>query len=893
MSQCESAGRLKPGTALGRYVVDQLVGAGGMGEVYRARDTRLSRTVAVKTIATALVDDRSAEPQFSRERDIASRLEHPHICRLLDAGHGSGVDYVVFEYLDGETLAARIERGPVPLGEAIGYAIQMADALDYAHQRGIIHRDLKPGNVALTATGVKLLDFGLATQRERRWPGVAVHSGTTVVSAPMAGTILGTTPYVAPERLEGREADHRADIFAFGVVLYEMVAGRRPFDGDSPAAVIAATLAGNPQPLPLSARHEAELEWLVRCCLARRPEDRWHSMADVARVLKRIAADGERARTAPGGRQQRLGAAIAVAVALVLVLGVAAIPSGNASGPGERSVALAVAPPAGGSFTPSAGSVQTSQASVSPTGEQLAYVAAGADGVSQLWLRPLNDVTPRRLAGTEGAMYPFWSPDGRSLGFFRRGTLQRIDLNGGPARTLAPASGGRGGSWNGDGVILFAATATDVIYSVSSDGGTPTPVTRFDTARGDTSHRWPNFLPDGRRFLYFARSEQQAQEGIYLASLDDPAATLVTNSNYGAVYVEPGWVLYLSDGMLLVRALDVERRRTVGDPIIVAEQVRGSSTFYPGISANAHVLAYATSADSAQLDWMDRTGRRESTAVARGRYVDFQISPDGRLLALAEVDTETDRPDIFVLDFERGTRVRVTSARATDASVTWSPDAKRLAFRSNRERSHDLYTRALSTIVPDELFLHSPSAKYPTGWSPDGKLLLYHTLGSRTGWDIWAVPIADSRKTFPLVSTPFNEWDAEVSPDGRWIAYTSDETGSTQVYVQVMGSSSPRWQVSRQSGSQPKWRPYSSELYYMSADGTLMMVPMTSSGGPGVAEPLFRVLNGVPSAARDFDLGSTNYDVAADGRFLVRVPLEDALATSLTVITGWAPRPAR
>jgi Tol biopolymer transport system component len=882
--------RFQRGASVGRYTILDLIATGGMGEVHRARDTQLDRIVAIKAVAAGFLHDRSASPRFQRERDIAVKLEHPHICRLLDAGHDAGVDYFVLEYLTGETLAARVRRGPVPVLEAIELGVDIAGALDYAHRQGVIHRDLKPANVMLTATGAKVLDFGIASLRRVAPSASMVNSDTAPLDAKQAGAILGTAAYLAPERLDDGHSDHRTDVFGFGLVLYEMLTGRRPFEGERPAAVVAKVLSGEPPPMALTVAHGDELEWLVRKCLARKPDDRWQSIADVATVLKGIAARAAIPRVERRRANLRLRAAM-VAVAALLILSVflsvfAASRTGPSAAVARPAVAFTVAPPAGGMFTPTDASVQTPQFAVSPTGDQLAFVATGVDGLSQLWLRSLDALVPKSIAGTAEAMYPFWSPDGRSIGFFAHGQLKRVELSGGPPRVLAATPNGRGGSWNGEGIILFSSTTTGVIYSVPAGGGEPKAQTQLRAERGETSHRWPHFLPDGRRFLYFARSEQPAHEGIYLASLDDAEDSLVANSNFGGMYVAPGWVLFLSEGTLLARAVDLDQRRSLGEPVVVAEHVAGSSSFYPAFSVSpAGVIAYARTGDSAELRWVDRTGNAAAVAVPQGRYVDFRLSPDDRLLAISEVEGDTDRSDIYILDFVRGTRDRMTSARATDASVTWSPDGTRLAFRSNRERIHDLYVRTLATVAPEQVFLRSPNAKYPTSWSPDGQLLVYQTINADSGIDLWAAPIASPDKSFPLVKTAFDETQGQVSPDGRWLAYTSNETGSSQVYVQAIGSTNPRWQVSvNRGGADPKWRRDGSELYYVSADDELIAVPVKTGGRLELGKP--QALFPIPHAAL---FPYTNYDVSADGRFLVRAQLDDVRTIPLTVLAGWSP----
>jgi Tol biopolymer transport system component len=882
--------RLQPGSTIGRYEVIERIGAGGMGEVYRARDTHLDRTVALKIIAASFAQDPTSQPRFERERRVAASLEHPHVCRLLDAGHESGVEYLAMEYLQGESLASRLTRGPLPLVVAIGYAIEIASALNYAHRLGVVHRDLKPANVYLTPGGAKVLDFGLSKLRQADAGRTPLQADTAPLApaATQVGTIVGSAPYMAPERLEGREADHRTDVWGFGLILYEMCTGRRTFEASSPAALIAAILSGETPSMNLVGPKSDDVEWIVQKCLQKNPDDRWQAMGDVEVLLKRIVAGHGFPRAARRSRVPRVAVGIAAIACVVAAVGGALSLVGR-DRPRSASAAFAIPPPNGGTFTPTEGSVQSAQLALSPDGQSLAFVAAGADGVSQIWIRHLDSLHPTPVAGTAGATYPFWSPDSRALGFFARGLLRRIDLSGGPARTIAAAPNGRGGAWNTDGVILFAPETTGGIHRVSSNGGETTPQTRVDRSRGQTSHRWPLFLPDGRQFLFFARSENETDEGIYLASLDRDGATLVTNSSVGAAYLPPReMVLFESDGALLARVFDPQQGRLTGDPVVVIDAVAGSSNFYGAFSASTTgVIAYGSPAVTSDIVWFDRRGQRLATAVTAGQYVDFHLSPDSQSLALAAIDRDTGRSDLYLLDLARGTRLRLTSARATDATPIWSPDGGRLVFRSNRERVHDLYARDLRGTKPETLLLSTGQAKYPTSWAPDGRSIVYHTRDNTTRWDIM-MSGADGSAPRPLVRSPFNEMQAQLSPDGQWLAYTSDESSRPEVYVRSLSGTGPRLQMSVNGGSDPKWRRDGSELFYVAADGRLMSVALRTRGAalePSAPQALFHVPDMLVSPPY-----TSPYDVTSDGsRFLVRVAVEQVRSMPLTVLLGWSP----
>ena len=876
--------RLQQGATLGRYEVLELIGVGGMGEVYRARDTNLQKTVAIKTVSAGFAEDPTALPRFALERRIGAGLEHPHICRVLDAGLESGVSYLAMEYLTGETLAARMARGPLPLNDALGYAIETAEALAYAHDHGVIHRDLKPSNIFITATGVKVLDFGLASLRGR-----AARSplpGDTVPLAPVTGPLMGTAMYTAPERLRGEEADHRTDIFAFGAVLYELLTSRAAFERAGVDSLLAAVLSADPRPMALSGPRGADLEWLVRRCLAKQPDQRWHSMHDVAAMLKRIASGHGGAAPGASAPRRTTIAAVVLAVGVLAAVGAwagraAVTPAGTGT---SSRLAFAIPPPDAAFFTPTEGSVQTPQLALSPDGAAIAFVATGREGVSQIWVRRLGAMDAQPVRGTEGATYPFWSPDATAIAFFAEGLLKRVEVAGGPARTLAEAPHGRGGSWSADGTILFAPSTTGIIRRVSAQGGAVADATRLADPRGETSHRWPQFLPGGRQFLFFARTPQEGIEGIYLGSLDSPQVTFVVHSRFGGAFAPPDRVLYISEGTLLAQRIDLAAGRAVGDPVAIAEDVAGSSNFYPAFAVSpAGVLAFARSGDLSELVWVDRSGRQLATA-ARGQFVDFRLSADARLLAVAEVDRESGLSDVFVLDLERGARTRLTSERATDASPMWSADGANILFRSNRDRVHDLYVGARAQSGGERLLFRSTMAKYPTSWSRDGGRLLFHARDNETQYDVWVAEVGPRTSARPVLASRFNEVQAQFSPDGTLMAYASDETSGFETYVQSADGTGPRWQVSTGGGMDPRWAPDGRTLFFVSPDGWLMAADVASGSEPGVPRRLFQ-LRVRGSATAPY---SSLYDVAVDGRFLLRVPVDDVGSNPVTVLVNWS-----
>ena len=885
--------RISPGTCIGRYEVVAPIGTGGMGEVYRARDTNLDKEVAVKVVAEAFATDATALPRFDRERRVGAVLEHPHICRLLDAGRAGGVDYLVMELLDGEPLSARLARGPLPLQDALGYAIEIADALQYAHAHNVLHRDLKPANVFLSSTGIKVLDFGLAKLLTSLAQGRQATGDTAPMEVTKRNEVLGSAPYIAPERLEGHEADTRTDIFAFGVLVYEMATGRRAFARDSTAATLAALTAGEVPPMQLTASPGPELEWIVRKAVARNPADRWQSMADVHALLKRLAGAGLSQPDTPAARSWWIPALAALLV--VSVVGALGLLWGRpAPAPSAGPVALSVVPPTAGTFTPTQASVTSAQLALSPDGRALVFVGSGSNGAQQLWLRRLSSFEPIPLTGTEGATFPFWSPNGASVGFFARQALRIIDLAGGPPRMLAPVDNGRGGAWNENDDIIYAPETDGVIMRVSAGGGRPSKVTALDTIPDGGGHRWPHFLPDGRRFLFFARNMgKESDEGIYLTSLDGGPPRMVLNAHSGAAFLPPNRILFVADGTVISREFDPQSGRVTGPQVPVAERVATSSNFYSAFSAASNgTIAYGPMAMSSDLVWKTRDGRINSTVGALGQYVDFSVSPDGRKVAVTEVDRGNPFADIYVIDLSRGgQKSKITFSRVTDATPVWAPDGQQIVFRSNRRAAHDLYLVDPERPGSEVDFQFSAAGKYPTSWSLDGEIV-YHLRRPDSGFDVLVSEARPASTARALLDTPSNEVQGQLSRDGRWLAYTSDESNRPEVYIRAKAGG-PRKPVSVKGGVDPKWARTSDELFY---------IDITSHRLTSVAVS-FRDTDVVLGAPRELfevrDVSFTppylsTYDVSPDGtRFLVRDPKEDVRTTPLAVLLNWTTPPQR
>ena len=861
-----------------------------MGEVYSARDTRLDRTVAIKVLPADVSQDPDLRARFEREARSIAALDHPHICALYDVGEHDGTHYLVMQYLEGETLAARLVRTkrPLPLDQALKIASEIADALDKAHRAGITHRDLKPANIMLTKTGAKLLDFGLAKLRGPAAP-ISMSGMTRLATTPSGtahGTILGTVHYMAPEQVEGREADGRADIWALGVVLYEMVTGTRPFEGASAASVIGAILKDTPP--PLLARQPlvpAALEHLVQQCLDKDPDDRWRDVGDVKRELAWIAgAPGSAAMTPEAADKPTVWIASTVLLAAMLIAAApAVIRHMRESRARAKVVRLSILPPTGTTFAAGNASVPSTQLAVSPDGRQLAFVAAFSGKRPLLWIQPLDELTARAIPGSDDASFPFWSPDSGTVAFFARGKLLKVAVLDGVPQTICDVGAGRGGTWNRDGVILFSSS-TRGLAKVSASGGTPVQIASLNSER-EGSLRLPQFMPDGRHFLFYRRTGRAETRGTYLSSLDSGEVTRLSYTERQAKYDASGFMLFLRDGLLFAQS-STPAGVPSGDAIQIASHVGTSSTNYSSFSTSDDgVLAFAdTNAQIGQLSWYNRAGDALKTIGVPGDYINFEISPDQKRLVFSVVDPQLSTPDLWLYDLLRGTSLRVTTDPGTDASARWAPDGSRIVFRSDRGGNNDLFLKGANLTGPDEPLVGDPTTKVSSDWSPDGAYVVYHTLES-TGWDIWVVPMFGDRKPRPFLQTSFNEMQGRLSPDGRWMAYTSDESGNLEVYVRAFPTGAEKWLISTNGGSDPVWRRDGKELFYLGADRKLMSV--VSKGGAAFE-------SSVPSALFDTHIGSLNpdyrnqYAVSSDGsRFLVNVVPERSSSSPITVVLNW------
>ena len=882
---------LNSGTRLGPYEIQSPLGAGGMGEVYRAHDTRLERTVAIKVLPSNLSADPNLRQRLEREAKAVSKLSHPHICTLHDIGHQDGIDFLVMELVEGETLEQRLLKGPLPTDQTIRYGAQIADALAKAHKLGITHRDLKPSNIMLTKSGAKLMDFGLA-KRSGPSPLASALTEMTIEHAKLTseGMLVGTFQYMAPEQLEGKEADARTDIFAFGEVLYEMATGKPAFSGKSRASLIASILTTDPPPMAqLQPLTPAALERVVKKCLAKDPEERWQSASDLTSELNWILEGGSQAgMTAPlvtsqrTHREKMMWALATIALCVVAVVATLYVrPIAKPVGVIRSSI------PSEDGATPIWTGDFAGPAVLAPDGSALAFVTSREQGASVLWVRKLNALHGSALAGTDGAIFPFWSADSRSLGFFAGGKLKTVSVDRGTPSDVCDAPGGRGGTWNADGTIVFAPAFQSALVQVPASGGVPKPVTVLDTSKHD-SHRWPYFLPDGRHFLYLALTHNQPRDpkdGIYFASLDGKQNRLLVTGYTNAAYAA-GRLLFMRDSTLMAQFMDPETGELRGQAERVAEDVLVDGTIWrAGFDASgAGLLAYAAGGQiPAQAAWYDRSGKELGTVGEKVFNLNsVRLSPDGTRLATEAGDANS---EIWINELKRQVNTRLTFGSGASSTPVWSPDGRWIAYIGVRGKNN-LYRKATNGMGQEEVLLEGDNLnRAPSDWSPDGKSLLFGTGDFASSGQIWLLPLEGDRKPVSLVQGNFVAANARFSPDGHWVAYNSTESGRPEVYVMPFGSGAGKWQVSGAGGVLPVWRHDGKELFYWSLDNNLVSVPVQLKKDAvevGAPHTMFRLRN--PQG----NVGLISpYDVTGDGQRFVVIETPQLASKPITLVTNW------
>jgi Tol biopolymer transport system component len=886
---------LESGTRLGVYEVLAALGAGGMGEVYRARDTRLNRDVALKILPDAFVTDRERVARFEREAQLLAALNHPNIATIYGLEKSGDTQFLVLEIVEGESLAERLRQGALPVDTVLSIARQLVEALEAAHEKGIVHRDLKPGNIMLSADGrVKVLDFGLAKFDENR-PGSSVgdltHSPTMSFHATQAGVILGTAAYMSPEQAKGRDTDKRADVWAFGCVLYEMLAGRRAFEGEDLSDTLATVLKSDPDWKALPGNLPAHVRAILKGCLEK---DRKGRIPDISVV--RYVMDGTLAASAPPVDIARRGLGLRAwqaATAVFVLATLVGIPITYLSRSTIPSVArFFVLPPDRQVFT--AGGRLATTVVISPDGRRLAFTARDATGKNVLWIRPIDSLTAQSLAGTDGAGFPFWSPDSRFVGYFSNNKLLKIDVTGGPPQSVCTCNG-RGATWSREGVIVLN-NGQGPLFRVSAAGGQPSSLTKLTP--GQASHVFPSFLPDARHVLFYGQSTSEELAGVYVVSLETGETKRLGGASSGGLYAGSGYLLFVRDGTLLAQSFSARTLTLSGEPFPVAEHVE--SAVYSGVLAfsasDTGVLAYGTGAGAnfaLQMVWVDRQGKAVETVgpAQPQNYRGLDLAPDGKRVAAHRHDGQGG--DIWMTELSRGTTSRFTFDTSQDASSPiWSPDGRSIVFGASRGGKWGLYQKPSNGSGNEEKLIESDNQILPMSWAPDGRSLVYLAIDPKTQLDLWVLPL--SGKPFPFANTPFNESHGQISPDGKWLAYNSTESGQNEVYVRPFPTGAGKWQISTGVGAFPRWRADGRELFYMSSasNGKLMAVDVKVAGTTFEA--------GTPTAL--FDDGYINlphpgnyhtYAVSHDGqRFLIPRPPSSATVDSgsspIVVVLNWA-----
>lgn len=854
-----------------------------MGEVYRARDTRLDRTVAIKILPAHFSNDLVRKQRFEREAKTVSGLNHPNICTLYDVGSQNGIDYLVMECVEGESLAERLERGSLPVEQVLKIGREIADALDKAHRSGVIHRDLKPGNIMQTKSGAKLLDFGLARPTSQS-TSLATLTATGARQPPVTqeGTVVGTFQYMSPEQVEGKELDTRSDVFSLGAVLYELLTGQKAFEGKSQLSVASAILEKEPAPIstvkPLAPR---SLDHVIRRCLAKDPDDRWQSARDLSLELNSIvqgdSVTGAAAGVAThrwGSRRERL--AWGLSALLLLTTAYFLLRQQASSMLQQPTFRTSILPP-------DKHRIDWSNAgALSPDGRLLVFSVSGPEAGNQLWLRPLDSLTARQLPGTEGGFGAFWSPDSRWIAFYSGGKLKKISVDGGASIVICDASSqGRGGSWGPDGTILFVPGFGIPVYSVPATGGTPTPATQLDKSRQELTHRWPAFLPDGKHFLYFSRGPENA---IYIGTLGSAERKLILKNDSNATYAPSGYLLFVRNGDLMAQPFDAQRMELSGTAFPIADNVPTEGITQHGLfsaSNNGIVSTQPRSGRLVQPVWADRSGKVLEVLGEPAMYVDVALSPGAQKTALVIIDPQDGSWNTWILDLSGHQKTRLTFESSVGYYPVWSPDGNEIVFSTNRLGVAKIFSIPASGVGQAKLFLPSDDSDLPTSWSRDGRYiaLIRSPIGEPGKQSLWISPTFGDKKPYRLIESVGAVGEAVFSPDGKWLAYHSVETGHLEVYVVPFPEANRKIPVSSGGGSTPRWAPDGRELYYLGSDGTLMSasIQLGKNGlQVGDTQPLFKT-------------SRMRFDVSPDGkRFLVYKEAQDQPSSAITLITNWS-----
>jgi serine/threonine protein kinase/Tol biopolymer transport system component len=888
---------ISTGTRLGRFEIRAKIGEGGMGEVYRARDEKLSRDVAIKVLPESLASDSDRLLRFEKEAEAAGALNHPNILAVYDVGTRDGSPYIVSELLAGEELREQLHGIPFSARKTIDYAQQIAHGLAAAHDKGITHRDLKPENLFVTTDGrIKILDFGLAKLKPQ--VGDVISSQVaTVKQITNPGTVMGTVGYMSPEQVRGQNADHRSDIFSFGSILYELLSGQRAFQRDTTAETMTAILKEDPPELSASSGINLSLEKIVTRCLQKKPEQRFQSAHDLAFALEALTtpsassvktitsfdvADSHSRAGIAAVLRSALFAWIVAGVFVLMLLGLSWKYFTRPAVSDARMMRLSILPPEKATL------IAGQAPMVSPDGAHIVFAVTDGSGRIGLYLRALDSPAAQPLAGTEGGGWPFWSPDSREIGFFAGGKLKKIDIAGGQPVTLAEAPVPRGASWNQNGLIIFTPAPPGPTFRIPAAGGAPTPINSVDMDHGEFPRWFPQFLPDGRHYLFLSGGSRSAGKRVIgIGALDSPETKTILTTDFTALYTRSGYLLYRRESMLVAQKFDVERLELAGDPLPVAEQIGFEGLTYQTLVSvsDQDILAYQSlGAGKTQLVWFDRSDKRAGVVGVPGDYSDLSLSPDDKRLVFSQVDQSTGNSDIWVMDLAGGVPSRFTFDPAVDFAPVWSPDGQRLVFASLREGAPNLFQKMANGSGQEETLFKSPLAKLPSDWSSDGRFIICGTVDPKTRWDLWVLSVSD-HKWEAFLQTPANETRGVFSPNGRWVAYESDESGKKEIYVQSFPASGAKWQISVSGGTQARWGRDGKELFYLSGERRITSVEANTEAAT--------FTHGTPKTRLDTpilrgeDHPGTQYVVSADGRLLVNTVPEERPDSPISVMVNW------
>jgi Tol biopolymer transport system component len=888
--------KFEPGVRLGSYEITGKLGEGGMGEVYRATDARLRREVAIKVLPEAFLRDPERLARFEREAQLLAQLHHPNIASIFGLEESAGGRALVMELVDGPTLAERLASGPLPFDDALGIARQIAEALEEAHEKGIVHRDLKPQNVKLTGEGrVKVLDFGLAKAMEA--PGgpssvadaarspTLMNSPTLTSAGTQLGVILGTAAYMAPEQAAGAAVDRRADIWAFGVVLYEMLSGRRLFDGETVSHVLAGVLKDEPDFSALPASTPRRIVDLVRRCLRKKPRERLQSIGDARLAIDEVLADPRAddrpaaPSAAPVPRAAKLPWALAVAGVAAAALFAALWLNGAKPAAPAPTIHASVVPP------PQTGFGDTF--ALSPDGRRLVFSAFDQKTrTGGLWLRDLDRGEATRLPSTDGGEMAFWSPDGSQLGFFAEGKLKRLDLRGGTAQTICDAPTPRGAAWGPDGRIVLAPSFRVGLSVVPASGGAPQPLTTLDEARHEKSHRFPVFLPGGKTILFLAQTAEagarQDESGIEALDLASGQRRRLVPTNSSPLFSPPGEILFWREGVLLAQRFDPAKLTLSGDAVAVASPVAFTQNEQALASVSGEgTLVYREGERGtfSSLVWLGRDGIGKQVILDQGLFRDFALSHDGKRLAYSNNSEGQGSSDVWVYDPERGASIRLTFEEGGDDRPVWSPNDRYLYYSNDHENDGTIFRRSSDGIGAPEKIGTTPEGIWPLAVSRDNRWLVVGAMVAKTGFDILRFDL-ETKKITPLVDTPFQDDEPAPSPDDRLLAYASEQSGRWEVYVQALQGESGRWQISTEGGRRPRWRADGKELFFLAAPDRVMTVDVVPGEVPRFSPP-----------HEVFRQAIDSFDVSPDGQTFVALrPSDSDVNRPLTLVSNWTRR---